>query len=106
MSEEGKDIHPSHHHLLHRREEQPPQYGTFQGVANYPQPVIGFPQPVPPPGATNAPPHFYAHGYQAVPGASPFSMLVFSGGYYYYFAWIILIVDQEQWLKDFGENSS
>ncbi|CAI9088917.1 OLC1v1023372C1 [Oldenlandia corymbosa var. corymbosa] len=70
MSEEGKD---SHHHLLHHHhhhhhhggdEEQgspppqpPPQYGTFQGVPSYPpQPVIGFPQPVPPPGA---------HGYQA-----------------------------------------
>lgn len=99
MSEQGKDSHPSHHHLLHRREEQPPQYGTFQGVVNYSQPVIGFPQPVPPPGATDAPPHFYAHGYQAVPGASPFSMVVFCGGYYYYyyyFAGIILIVEQEQ----------
>lgn len=72
MSEEGKESHHSHHHLLQRREEgqQPPQYGTFQGVANYPQPVIGFPQPVPPPGATDASPHYYAHGYQAVPGAS------------------------------------
>ncbi|KAJ4834938.1 hypothetical protein Tsubulata_020903 [Turnera subulata] len=44
-------------------------YGTFQGVANYyppptqPQhpPVVGFPQPVPPYGATSHP-----HGYQAV----------------------------------------
>ncbi|XP_048130437.1 60S ribosomal protein L18a-like protein [Rhodamnia argentea] len=55
-----------------------PQYGTFQGVANYPpphppphQPAIGFPQPVPPPGASHdpsAPPPYQAQGYQAVPG--------------------------------------
>ncbi|XP_057508083.1 60S ribosomal protein L18a-like protein [Actinidia eriantha] len=64
MSEEGKD----HHHHHHQPEEQP-QYGTFQGVANYPaQPVIGFPQPVPPPGATDSSAQYYAHGYQAVPG--------------------------------------
>lgn len=54
------------------------QYGTFQGVANYPPPrspqppAIGFPQPVPPPGATESsappPPHYYAGGYQTVPG--------------------------------------
>ncbi|KAJ9153422.1 hypothetical protein P3X46_026864 [Hevea brasiliensis] len=51
------------------------QYGTFQGVANYPpphhQPVIGFPQPVPPPGATEPsypPPPYYAYAYQTVPG--------------------------------------
>ncbi|CAM8940169.1 unnamed protein product [Rhodiola kirilowii] len=55
-------------------------YGTFQGVANYhppppptttysvqPQynptaPVMGFPQPVPPPG-----PSAYSYGYQSVP---------------------------------------
>ncbi|KAL7216590.1 hypothetical protein ACSBR1_028521 [Camellia fascicularis] len=48
-----------------------PQYGTFQGVANYPppppshpQPVIGFPQPVPPPGSSEP----YANAYQGVPG--------------------------------------
>ncbi|KAJ8755687.1 hypothetical protein K2173_022616 [Erythroxylum novogranatense] len=56
------------------------QYGTFQGVANYPppqSPVIGFPQPAPPPGAAqpSAPPpppgqfpNYYAQGYQTVPG--------------------------------------
>ncbi|KAK3426887.1 hypothetical protein EUGRSUZ_F03217 [Eucalyptus grandis] len=55
-----------------------PQYGTFQGVANYPPPpqpppphqaAFGFPQPAPPPGATHdpsAPPPY--QGYQAVPG--------------------------------------
>ncbi|KAL3851473.1 hypothetical protein ACJIZ3_013355 [Penstemon smallii] len=50
-------------------------YGTFQGVANYqPQPsapsqsVMGFPQPVPPAGFSGAPPHYYPHGYQTVPG--------------------------------------
>ena len=65
------------------------QYGTFQGVANYPpppppqhqhhhqQPAIGFPQPVPPPGLhepappSPPPPHYYAQGYQTVPGALP-----------------------------------
>ncbi|GLT33954.1 hypothetical protein SLA2020_085050 [Shorea laevis] len=64
-------------------DQQHHQYGTFQGVANYPptapsyppprppQPAIGFPQPVPPPGVhgpTAPPPEYYAHGYQAVPG--------------------------------------
>ncbi|KAJ6753929.1 60S RIBOSOMAL PROTEIN L18A-LIKE [Salix purpurea] len=60
------------HHEDHPPPPPPPpqfQYGTFQGVANYPQPyerpVIGFPQPVPPPGITADP---YAHGYQTVPG--------------------------------------
>ncbi|KAK4804817.1 hypothetical protein SAY86_004634 [Trapa natans] len=59
--------------------EYPPQYGTFQGVANYPPPyppsqptpVIGFPQPIAPPGADpSAPshPHYYPHGYQTVTG--------------------------------------
>ncbi|KAF8025985.1 hypothetical protein BT93_F2730 [Corymbia citriodora subsp. variegata] len=54
--------------------EHQPQYGTFQGVANYPPPqqaAIGFPQPVAPPGATHdpsAPPPYHAQGYQAVPG--------------------------------------
>uniref|UniRef100_A0A2P2JEM9 60S ribosomal protein L18a-like protein n=1 Tax=Rhizophora mucronata TaxID=61149 RepID=A0A2P2JEM9_RHIMU len=65
----------SHQH--HEPPQQHPQYGTFQGVANYPpppqQPVIGFPQPAPPPGATAEPsapppPQYYAQGYQTVPG--------------------------------------
>ncbi|KDP45083.1 hypothetical protein JCGZ_20159 [Jatropha curcas] len=71
MSEEEKGqsrgVVVDHHH----HQNPQPQYGTFQGVANYPQqPVIGFPQPVPPPGATepSAPPQYYAHGYQTVPG--------------------------------------
>ncbi|KAK9937686.1 hypothetical protein M0R45_014460 [Rubus argutus] len=47
-----------------------PEYGTFQGVANYPPPPPpgGFPQPVPPPGAADPPPQYYTHGYQTVPG--------------------------------------
>ncbi|PRQ30781.1 hypothetical protein RchiOBHm_Chr5g0028371 [Rosa chinensis] len=47
-----------------------PEYGTFQGVANYPPPPPpgGFPQPVPPPGATDPPPPYYPQGYQTVPG--------------------------------------
>ncbi|KAK8507441.1 hypothetical protein V6N13_141463 [Hibiscus sabdariffa] len=55
------------------------QYGTFQGVANYPPPpppqhqgpAIGFPQPVPPPGLhepSAPPPQYYSQGYQTVPG--------------------------------------
>ncbi|XP_019267018.1 PREDICTED: 60S ribosomal protein L18a-like protein [Nicotiana attenuata] len=77
MSEDSKDSH--HHHFLphhhHRHEgDQPPppphEYGTFQAPTSYPphQPVIGFPQPVPPPGVTASSPEYYAHGYQAVPG--------------------------------------
>lgn len=73
MSEEKGDYHYHHHD-----EEQPPaaaiQYGTFQGVANYPQPqpAMGFPHPAPPPGHYAQPTsqaHHYAHGYQSsVPG--------------------------------------
>uniref|UniRef100_A0A5B7B341 Putative 60S ribosomal protein L18a-like protein n=1 Tax=Davidia involucrata TaxID=16924 RepID=A0A5B7B341_DAVIN len=72
MSEEGKDrgIAGGDHH--HHQEQPPPHYGTFQGVANYPQqPVIGFPQPVPPPGVAEPsapPPQYFPHGYQTVPG--------------------------------------
>ncbi|KAJ7981941.1 60S ribosomal protein L18a-like protein [Quillaja saponaria] len=76
MSKEDKTrgVPAEHHHLHHHHQEPQPyptQYGTFQGVANYPppppppqsQPVVGFPQPAPPPGATA----HYVHGYQAVP---------------------------------------
>ncbi|XP_027161635.1 60S ribosomal protein L18a-like protein [Coffea eugenioides] len=80
MSDDGKERYCSHHHHHHHHDDEekqesppppppppPPEYGTFQGVANYPpQPVIGFPQPVPSPGASDRP--YYAHGYQAVPG--------------------------------------
>ncbi|KAG8386507.1 hypothetical protein BUALT_Bualt03G0155700 [Buddleja alternifolia] len=66
MSEDKKDIH------YHHDQPPPPHYGTFQGVVNHPPPsAIGFPQPVPPPGVSGAPPppsQYYAHGYQAVPG--------------------------------------
>ncbi|XP_058095299.1 large ribosomal subunit protein eL20z [Magnolia sinica] len=65
MSEEGEgksrgiDTDPQHQH----------HYGTFQGVPSYPQPAIGFPQPIPPPGAVAPGPPYYhhSHGYQAVP---------------------------------------
>lgn len=64
-----------HHHQQQQQSPPPPppQYGTFQGVANYPpQPAIGFPQPVPPPGLHGPPPppppEYYAQGYQTVPG--------------------------------------
>ncbi|CAI8595340.1 unnamed protein product [Vicia faba] len=48
----------------------PPQYGTFQGVSNFPPPLpaTGFPQPVPPPGSDPSAPPYYPHGYQAYPG--------------------------------------
>ncbi|XP_051125141.1 60S ribosomal protein L18a-like protein [Andrographis paniculata] len=65
-------------HSSHLPPPPPPfnyYYGTFQGVANYqPQPppqshpVMGFPQPVPPPGLYAPPPHYYPHGYQTAPG--------------------------------------
>lgn len=44
-------------------------YGTFQGVANFPppQPVVGFPQPVPPHPVSGQSQH-YSYGYQTVPG--------------------------------------
>ncbi|KAK3205208.1 hypothetical protein Dsin_019254 [Dipteronia sinensis] len=50
-------------------------YGTFQGVANYypplslapPQPVVGFPQPVPPPPSTWNP-LSYGRGYHNITG--------------------------------------
>lgn len=46
------------------------EYGTFQGVANYPPPrppppTGGFPQPVPPPGLSNPP---AARGYPTAEG--------------------------------------
>ncbi|KAJ8532284.1 hypothetical protein K7X08_012207 [Anisodus acutangulus] len=67
MSEEGKDSHHHHGHRHHHHEENqppPPEYGTFQSP---PQPVVGFPQPVPPPGALQ-PSEYYGRGYQSVPG--------------------------------------
>ncbi|KAI3716208.1 hypothetical protein L6452_23384 [Arctium lappa] len=71
MSESGKDVNQQEY-KHHQDQPQPPtnQYGTFQGVRNYPPPpVIGFPQPMPPPGASGGPSvNPYAHGYQAVPG--------------------------------------
>ncbi|KAI3712119.1 hypothetical protein L1987_70668 [Smallanthus sonchifolius] len=69
MSEPQKDGYQ--HQYPHHPDQQPPphQYGTFQGVDHHPpQPVIGFPQPVPPPGTPGGPPvNPYVHGYQAVP---------------------------------------
>ncbi|KAL3522668.1 hypothetical protein ACH5RR_015502 [Cinchona calisaya] len=51
-------------------------YGTFQGVATSQpsisppssEPVVGFPQPMRPPGTAVLPPYYYHHGYQAVRG--------------------------------------
>ncbi|KAF3442299.1 hypothetical protein FNV43_RR16215 [Rhamnella rubrinervis] len=79
----GEDENKVHHHQSQPDQQlPPPQYGTFQGVANYPpplpprppqQPGVGFPRPVPPPGATDSGPpppnpQYFAHGYQTVPG--------------------------------------
>ncbi|XP_065615911.1 large ribosomal subunit protein eL20z isoform X2 [Quercus suber] len=74
MSEEGKGrgVTGDQQNQLH--------YGTFQGVANYyppapqpqpqPQPVVGFPQPVPPPGYHHHLPYGYqtGQGYAVVEG--------------------------------------
>ncbi|GER33616.1 60S ribosomal protein L18aA [Striga asiatica] len=68
MSEDKREAH--HHHHEQPPPPPPPPYGTFQGVANHPpRTAIGFPQPVPPPGVSGAPPpsQYYVHGYQAVP---------------------------------------
>nr|DAD37504.1 TPA_asm: hypothetical protein HUJ06_008145 [Nelumbo nucifera] len=48
MIEEGK----SKGLVGDRSQPQQQYYGTFQGVPNYSQPAMGFPQPVPPPGAS------------------------------------------------------
>lgn len=63
-------------HQHHPEQEQPPQYGTFQGVANYPPPPpTGFPQPVPPPGASEPyPPPYHSHGYQTVQGTNKITL--------------------------------
>ncbi|KAH7651890.1 hypothetical protein IHE45_20G086100 [Dioscorea alata] len=67
-----------HHHHHHHQQQPPQQYGTFQGGPGYSQPAIGFPRPVPPPGASAYPPPppqhypgptYYSHGYQAIPVA-------------------------------------
>ncbi|GAB4840609.1 hypothetical protein Ancab_021380 [Ancistrocladus abbreviatus] len=58
------------------RQPQYHQYGTFQGVAYCsqppPDPVVGFPQPAPPPavgiGVVPSAPYQYSRGYQVVPG--------------------------------------
>uniref|UniRef100_A0A6N2LHV3 60S ribosomal protein L18a-like protein n=1 Tax=Salix viminalis TaxID=40686 RepID=A0A6N2LHV3_SALVM len=67
--EKNRGVVVDHCHHEDHRHHHHTQPHTFQGVANYPQPyerpVIGFPQPVPPPGITADP---YAHGYQTVPG--------------------------------------
>ncbi|XP_057949630.1 large ribosomal subunit protein eL20z-like isoform X2 [Malania oleifera] len=68
MSEEGKS------RVAAGDNQQQPHYGTFQGVATYSPPAIGFPQPVPPPGAAESSayppshPPYYAPGYQTVTG--------------------------------------
>ncbi|PKA62500.1 60S ribosomal protein L18a-1 [Apostasia shenzhenica] len=74
MSEEkwkgyGSEAGDARHQHEHRQPD--PQYGTFSGVPSHQPPAIGFPQPVPPPGAMGHPPPggptCHPHGYQAVP---------------------------------------
>ncbi|KAK4714627.1 hypothetical protein R3W88_020534 [Solanum pinnatisectum] len=95
MSEEDKDSHYhhyghhhhhhhyGHHHHDHEKTQPPPpwlptappvvaEYGTFQPP---PQPVIGFPLPVPPPGSVLEPSEYYARGYQSVPVPPPGAVL-------------------------------
>ncbi|KAF3493652.1 hypothetical protein DY000_02057514 [Brassica cretica] len=52
FAEEAVNQHHHHHHQH--------QYGTFQGVSNYPQPS-------PPPGVYDSSAPHYVHGYHAVP---------------------------------------
>ncbi|KAI7736344.1 hypothetical protein M8C21_028117, partial [Ambrosia artemisiifolia] len=75
MSIPEKDVNKQHQYPYQYPDQQqlppPPSspYGTFQGVHNHPQPVTGFPQPLPPVGAPGGPPvNPYVHGDQAVPG--------------------------------------
>lgn len=93
MSEEkgGGQYHYQHQH--HDEEQPQVQYGTFQGVANYPphQPAMGFPHPVPHPGHSAQPTsqaQYYSHGYQAVPGIfrSPLTN-------FFYFMFYVFIYD-------------
>ncbi|KAJ8762069.1 hypothetical protein K2173_006733 [Erythroxylum novogranatense] len=65
MAEDGKS-----RDLMTGNSQGQNYYGTFQGVANhYPPPpppqVVGFPQPVVPPGATSTL-QYYPHGYQTI----------------------------------------
>ncbi|KAL3333240.1 hypothetical protein AABB24_033360 [Solanum stoloniferum] len=94
MCEEDKDSHYhhyghhhhhhyGHHHHDHEKTQPPPpwlptappvvaEYGTFQPP---PQPVIGFPLPVPPPGSVLEPSEYYARGYHSVPVPPPGAVL-------------------------------
>ncbi|KAG0462853.1 hypothetical protein HPP92_021329 [Vanilla planifolia] len=69
---EGAEAAETYYHSQHNHRQSSPQYGTFEGLPTHQSPAIGFPQPVPPPGATGHPqfsgPTYYPHGYQAVPG--------------------------------------
>lgn len=72
MSEDGKDRGGVTSNFNPQSQYQ---YGTFQGVANYyhphfpqqppPQPFVGLPHAIPPPGCAANP---YVHGYQTVTG--------------------------------------
>ncbi|KAJ0493687.1 hypothetical protein HanIR_Chr12g0588951 [Helianthus annuus] len=74
MSEPVKDANQNQYPYEQQQVPPPPplppphQYGTFQGVQNYPpHPVTGFPQPSPP-GGPPVNPYVYAHQHQPVPG--------------------------------------
>lgn len=79
MSSEENSGDQSQRDQPHPHPQPPPQYGTFQGVVNYPRPVaaFGLPHPVPRPGYPGGlpppqAPQYYVHGYQAVPGIATF----------------------------------
>ncbi|KAI7756109.1 hypothetical protein M8C21_008765 [Ambrosia artemisiifolia] len=70
MSDSAKAYSQQQYDQQQQPSAPPLEYGTFQGVHNYPpppSPVIGFPQPVPPPGGHSVH-NNYVHGYQAVTG--------------------------------------
>ncbi|KAJ0489730.1 hypothetical protein HanRHA438_Chr12g0557291 [Helianthus annuus] len=79
MSEPVKDANQNQYPYEQQQQQQVPpppplppphQYGTFQGVQNYPpHPVTGFPQPSPP-GGPPVNPYVYAHQHQPVPGTN------------------------------------
>ncbi|KAK8913593.1 hypothetical protein KSP39_PZI024177 [Platanthera zijinensis] len=67
----GESGDPHHQHYHHEHHQPIPQYGTFPDVSSQP-PAMGFPQPVPPPGASGYPTHpgptYYPSGYHSAPG--------------------------------------
>ncbi|KAG0461345.1 hypothetical protein HPP92_021642 [Vanilla planifolia] len=100
---EGADAGETYYHSQHNHRQSSPQYGTFEGLPTHQSPAIGFPQPVPPPGATGHPqfsgPTYYPHGYQAVPDSWLVSfLLLFLGMLEHSFFYVLeeLIIEKSQ----------